>query len=166
MPTANLLPQNIRNSSVTFSTTDAISGDAVTEPFTVSGPTDTGVIVTNLTTGNKAVIQLTTSTANGASYLKIHYPQPGGNTVFITYASKDSTWSDGYKDFGTSVTTAFKTDLLNWIRNARTVSVNNTTLTRTLTFTAYGINTNQSSAARQFTIVFSGVFNANNTISL
>jgi hypothetical protein len=154
MAVANLNPQSILNTEVDFSTTDTSSGNPITEPFTVSGPNDSGIIVNNLSAG-KAVIQLTTSTAEGASYLKIWYPQPSSNSFFVTYATKNSSWTDGYADYGTTVSTTFKSDLQAWIAQGRTFPHGTQPLFRTLTFTAYGINTNQPSAARQFTVVFS-----------
>jgi len=160
MPTSstpNLNPGAILHTRVDFSAIDVTSNSPISEPFTVSGPSGTGIIVVNLPTANKAVIQLTNSTSAGASYLKIHYPQPSNNKLYVTYAKKNSIFTDGYEDFNTTISAAFKADLLNWIKNGRTVTTT-TTLTRTLTFSAYGLNTNQPSASVQFTIVFSAVF--------
>lgn len=163
MATANQDPSNVLNYEVNFTTTNLNNGDPFTEPHFVSGPTPGGTFNIPLNAvpinGNKVVIPLSTNTAAGSFWLKLHLPQPGSSTMYITFAQKNSAMADGYYDYITGIPATMRTDLRNWIKDNAILNINqNVTKIKTLLFTVYGYDTNQVSSAIQFRVRFSALF--------
>lgn len=148
MATNNVAPQSTLNKSISFSTVDS-NDAAISEPFTVIGPTNLAVIPI---TGGKAVIQVSPTNTNGSYFLKIHYPQSGSNTLYVTFAQKNSNYVDGYQDLST-IPTQFQADLKSWVLNGRTASGFNT-YKRILNFSAVGLDTNKVYDSLMFQISF------------
>lgn len=164
MATANQDPANIgfpMAQVVNFTTTDLSNGNVFTEPHTVSGPNGSFTIPLNAINigGNKVVVPLTSDSSPGASYLKFHLPQPGSSEFYVTFCQKNLSYSDGYYDYQTGIPSQYRTDLRNWIADGTTsFPVQQTSFTKNLVFTVYGIDTNQVSSAIQFTVRFTAVF--------
>jgi hypothetical protein len=174
--TPNTAPASITfKRSVALSTTDQNNNNApIAEGYIVSGPAAAGVNPIFIAGGTKAVIPLTTSTGNGAPYLKIHFPtNPTGTTLYLTYAVANSSMADGYYDYKTGVPSSYFSALRNWINtnpsNGQPFSnVQPTLRTRSLKFSAYGNNTNKPGNAVTFYLKFQGTFGVivnNNTES-
>jgi len=166
MATANQDPQNIgfpMAQVVNFTTTNLSNGTVFSEPHTVSGPTGSFNIPLNAISigGNKIVVPLTSDSSQGASYLKFHLPQPNSSEFYVTFCEKNNSYSDGYYDYQTGIPSQYRTDLRNWIAdNPLGLPSQPTSIPKTLTFTVYGLDTNQTSAAIQYTVRFTGVFGA------
>jgi len=163
MPTiknANSLPQNALNRSVTFTTTNLDNGTPFSEPFIVTGPTGSFNNPLNIVTygGNKILIPLTTNTSEGANYLKIWLPQPSSNKMYITFAKKANSMSDGYYDYINGIPSAYRADLRSWILDGTSVPITQAARNKTLVFEAIGKNTNQAQETIQFRVDFSGLF--------
>ena len=83
----NTSPQNISfKNTVQLSTVDQNNNNLpIVEGYAVSGPTSPGMTPISIAGGSKVVIPLTTSSAPGSPYLKVHYPtsQNGLNKVYV-----------------------------------------------------------------------------------
>lgn len=162
MATANQSPENIQIAQlVSFTTTNLDSGDLFEEPHTVSGPTGSFSVPLSIIpiVGNKIVIPLTSNTSAGANYLKLHLPQPGSSEFYVTYAQKNSAMADGYYDYQSGIPSGYRSDLRTFIADGTTIFPNQqTTFSKTLVFTVYGLDTNQVSAAIQYSVRFSALF--------
>lgn len=166
--TPNTAPSSITfKQSVILSTTDQNNNNSpVIEGYAVTGPTAPGVNPIFIAGGTKALIPLTTSTGNGAPYLKIHFPtSPTGNTLYLTYAVANSNMADGYYDYKTGVPSSYFNALRAWINTNPTTGlqyVNSTTTVRSrnLKFSAYGSNTNKPANAVTFYLKFQATFNS------
>lgn len=151
--------------TVTLSTTDQNNNNnSIAESFTVSGPVSPGITPVYIAGGTKAVIPLSTTTGDGAPYLKIHFPTAAnGNNLYVTYAVANQYMADGYYDYKTGVPSTYMTALRNWINtNPSTGTVYGNSLpvtrTRSLKFTAVGNSTNKPANAVTFYIKFQGQF--------
>ena len=164
MPTiknANTLPQNALNKSVKFSTTNLDNGQPFIEPYILTGPSGSfNLPLNSVTNGNtKVMVPLTTNTADGASYLKIHIPTVNTDIMYVTFAIKSSTMKDGYYDYITGIPAAYRADLRTWILDGTTsVPFVPTTFSKTLVFSVYGKDTNQTAQAIQFRVKFNAIF--------
>lgn len=164
---ANTNPQNITfKSTVSLFTTDSNTNASITEGYVVAGPTAPGVTPLVLA-GNKIAIPLTTSSAPGSPYLKIHFPtsQNGLNKLYVTYCVANQYMADGFYDYTTGVPTTYMNALRAWINtNPQTgqpyTNGAPTVRTRTLTFSDYGDTTNKPANSVTFYIVFQGTFSA------
>ena len=153
MKNLNTAPQNALNKKVQFTTNNLDNGSVFVEPFIVSGPNGSFNNPLNSTAnGNKVFIPLTTNTAEGANYLKIHLPQPNKSVMYLTYAKKADSMADGYYDYITGIPADYRDDLRNWILDGRAIPSAPTNMNKTLVFSAIGKDTNQSSQAIQFVI--------------
>jgi len=162
----NVNPSTALNASVRFTTTDIGNGQPFVENFLTTGPSGNFFISLNALNigGNKFVIPLTSSQANGAHYLKFHMPGGNSDIMYVTYSIKADTMADGYYDFINGITDAYRTDLRAWILDERTVDVKTTrTLGKSPKFTAIGKDTNQVSATAPFEINFTAVFGSKST---
>lgn len=151
--------------TISLSTADQNNNNApIAESFSVSGPVSQGVTAILIAGGTKAVIPLSTTTGNGAPYLKIHFPTAAnGNNLYVTYAVANSYMADGYYDYKTGVPTAYYNALRAWINtNPSTGSIYSTVVpvlrTRSLKFTAVGNSTNRPANAVTFYVKFQGLF--------
>lgn len=134
---------------ITFSTTITSTGDPLTENFKVSGPSEVSIITIP---GNKAVIPLKSTLNQGDPFIKLHFPMGASNTMYITYAKKDSNYLDGYEDLN-SINSNYKNDLKNWISGGST-PLPGVTVKKTLTFSAYGVDSNKPSDSVPFSVTF------------
>lgn len=130
---------------VSFETTDLSNGNQFVEPHTVNIANSGGATVIPII-GNKAVIPLTNSTSPGANFLKLHYPQPNSSDFYITFCVKTNGSRDGFYDYTAGIPTGYRNDLRSWILNETT------NVTRQITFTVYGLDTNNVSAAIQYAV--------------
>lgn len=164
--TPNTAPANISfKRTVTLSTLDQNNSNApLAEGYIVSGPSSQSVTPIFIAGGTKAVIPLTTSSGNGAPYLKIHFPTGSGDKLYLTYAVANSQMADGYYDYKTGVPTSYYNALRAWI-NALPPFVTSGALvkTRSLKFSAYGNTTNKPANAITFYITFQGTFGTSTT---
>lgn len=151
--------------TVTLSTTDQNNNNQpVTESYTVTGPSAPGVTPIVLPGGTKVVIPLSTSSAAGAPFLKIHLPTgTNGNKVYVTYAVSSPFMADGYYDYKTGVPTDYYNALRAWINTNPSTGNQYTSVvpvvrTRSLKFVAVGNSTNKPGNATTFYIKFQGLF--------
>lgn len=151
--------------TITLSTIDQNNnGNSVTESYTVTGPSSPGITPIILPGGTKAVIPLSTTTGDGAPYLKIHFPSgSNGNKIYITYAVANQYMADGYYDYKTGVPTSYYNALRAWINtNPSTgnqyTTLNSATRTRNLKFVALGNSTNKPANSVTFYVQFIGTF--------
>ena len=143
---------------VSFETTDLSTGNPFVEPHTVNVTNAGGATVIPIS-GNKVVIPLTSSTAAGANFLKLHMPQPNSSDFYVTFAVKTNGSADGYYDYTAGIPSGYRSDLRSWIKNGLAINVNQTvTIPRTITFTVYGLDTNVVSAAIQYAVKFTATF--------
>ncbi|MEK6829303.1 MAG: hypothetical protein AABY15_04185 [Nanoarchaeota archaeon] len=168
MATANQAPINVLHREVNFTTTNLLNGEVFVEPHTVSGPTPQGTFNIPLNgvniVGSKTVIPLQSTTGQGSYWLKIHKPQPGSSTLYITFAQKNSAMADGYYDYVTGIPSGFRSALRSWIAdNPSSLSISPVTYVKSLLFTVYGIDTNQVSSAVQFRVSFKAVIGGTST---
>jgi hypothetical protein len=163
----NTPPQNITfKNTIILGTTDTNNNNAaIDEGYVVSGPTSPGVSPIVIAGGTKAVIPLTTSSAQGAPYLKVHYPiNPNGKALYVTYCVANNKMVDGFYDYKTGVPSSFFSALRAWINTNPTNGqqfVNNNSFTvreRVLFFTDYGNLTNKPANSISFQIKFQGTF--------
>jgi hypothetical protein len=161
----NLIPFK---QEVIFSTVDKNNNNApITEAFIVTGPTSPGVTQINLAGGGgtKAVIPLTTTSGNGAPFLKIHYPTVG-NIMYVTFCVANNLMQDGYYDYKTGVPASYLQALRSWINTnpatgqPYTNSVTPTVRSRNLKFIAYGAGTNKPGNAVTFFLKYQGTFSS------
>jgi len=162
----NVNPINIPfKNTIILGTTDSNNNNAVIdEGYVVSGPTSPGVSPIVIAGGSKVVIQLTTSTAQGAAFLKIHYPlNPNGKNVYVTYCVANNKMVDGYYDYITGVPSSYFQALRGWINTAPngTQYSNNNAFTireRILYFSDFGNLTNKPANSISFQVKFQGTF--------
>lgn len=151
--------------TVILSTVDKNNNNApISEAFIVTGPTAAGVTKIPINGTNKAVIPLTTTSGDGAPFLKIHYPTVG-NMMYITFAVANSQMQDGYYDYQTGVPASYLQALRAWINtNPNTgqpyITTSNTPTVRVrgLKFIAYGAGTNKPGNAVTFFLNYQGTF--------
>jgi len=166
--TPNTAPSAIAfKQEIIFSTVDKNNNNApLTEAFIVSGPTSPGVTQINLGGGGgtKCVIPLTTTSGNGAPFLKVHFPTVG-NIMYVTFCVSNNLMQDGYYDYKTGVPASFVTALRAWINtNPATgqpyINSNGTPIVRArnLKFIAYGAGTNKPGNAVTFFLKYQGTF--------
>jgi hypothetical protein len=163
MAVANQNPENVLNYVVNFTTTNVSDGQIFEEPHTVSGPNGAFTIPLNAVSisGSKIVVPLTTNTAPGAYYLKLHLPQPGSSKFYVTFAQKNNSMADGYYDYITGIPTDYRSSLRTFIADGiTTFPTQPTTYSKSLVFTVYGLDTNQVANAVQYTVRLSAVFGA------
>ena len=147
-------PQNVVFRKVTVGTTNGET--LIEEGHKIYGPYAQDITVSTLAVGNKKVIPLTDNTGEGAHFLKLTFPDPtdtnsiGNSTIYITFAKKDATYTDGYRDYQTSLPDSFIADLKTWIDNGRSPLQSSQVRYRKLTFVAYGRQTRQSENALTF----------------
>jgi hypothetical protein len=169
----NILNPNTSPSLITFKRTITLStvdqnnnNAAISEAYSISGPSSQGITPILIANGTKAVIPLSTTTGNGAPYLKIHFPTAANpNKIYITYAVANQYMADGFYDYKTGVPTAYMTALRNWINtNPSTGQVYGTSLpttrTRSLKFICYGTSTNKPANSVTLYVRFQGLFGA------
>lgn len=151
--------------TVSLSTTDQNNNNAaIAESFSISGPVSQGITPILIAGGTKAVIPISTTTGNGAPYLKIHFPTAAnGNNLYITYAVANQFMADGYYDYKTGVPTSYYNALRAWINTNQSTgtiftSINPVLRTRSLKFTAVGNSTNKPANAVTFYVKFQGLF--------
>ena len=163
--TLNLPSSNITfKQSVSFSTIDQNNNNAAfLEGFKISGPSGIGVSPIFIAGGTKCVIPLSTSSGNGAPYLKIWFPQNSGTILTLTYCVANSASPDGYYDYQTGVPTIYYNALRAWINlvPASPTSLTGpggTPKTRSLKFSSYGTSTNKPANSVTFYINFQGTF--------
>jgi len=86
-------------------------------------------------------------------------PQPNSSKFYITYAVKNNSYADGYYDYQTGIPSQYRTDLRNFILDAaQSIPQFPTSITKTLVFSVYGLDTNQVSSAIQYKVIFSATF--------
>lgn len=163
MATPNQIPTNLLHRKVSFTTTNLDNGDVFDEPYFVTGPTPGGTFNIPLNAlsivGNKVVIPLQTTTGWGSYWLKVWLPQPESKVMYITFAQKSSSMSDGFYDYITGIPSGYRTALRTWIKDNIPVPVNaTTTFQKNLVFTTYGLDTNQVSSAIQFNVKLTSIF--------
>lgn len=161
--TPNTAPASISfKRTVTLSTLDQNNNNAsLAEGYVVSGPVSQGVTPIFIAGGTKAVIPLSTSSGNGAPYLKIHFPTGSGDKLYLTYAVGNSQMADGYYDYKTGVPTSYYNALRAWINALPPFATTGTLVkTRSLKFSAYGNATNKPANAVTFYLTFQGTFGA------
>ena len=165
----NISPLNIAfKGTVQLFTVDQNNNNApISEGYNVTGPTSPGMTPLVLAGGEKVAIPLTTSSAAGAPYLKIHYPTStnGLNKVYITYCVSNAFMADGFYDYTTGVPTSYMNALRNWINTnpatGQPYTNNSPTLrVRSLKFVGYGSSTNKPANAVTFFINIQGTFAA------
>lgn len=153
----NSNPSTIFNKKVKFFTLDTITNTNVTEGYAVSNPSNPGITAVPLTSGNKVVVPLTTSTGSGSPYLKFHLPTTTADTMYVTFCVKNSFMADGYYDYKTGIPSAYRTALKNWIV-AGSLVIPVGVKQKALKFTVYGSSTNKPSEAVTFYVTFQGTF--------
>lgn len=164
--TPNTSPAGITfKQTITLSTADQNNNNAaIPEGYVVSGPSSQGVTPIFIAGGTKAVIPLSTSSGNGAPFLKIHFPtNPNGTNLYVTYCVANSYMADGYYDYKTGVPTAYYNALRAWINTNPATGLSYTnniprTVTRGLKFSAYGNITNKTANSTTFYVTFKGTF--------
>lgn len=163
---ANTNPTSITfKESVILSTLDQNNSNApIAEGYVVSGPSSPAVTPIFIAGGTKAVIPLTTSSGEGAPFLKIHFPtSPSGTTLYVTYCVANSFMADGFYDYKTGVPTSFYNSLRAWINTnpatgAPFSNITPTIRTRSLKFSTYGNVTNVPGNSVTFYVNFQGTF--------
>lgn len=156
---SNPHPQNVVNRKVTVGTTNGET--TISEGHKIFGPYAQDITVTNLSVGSKKVIPLTNNTGQGAHFLKFTFPEASeadavlDSTIYVTFCKKDSNYTDGYRDYQTSLPQSFIDDLKTWIDNGRSPLQSSGVRYRKLTFTSYGRETLQPENAVTFEIRFS-----------
>lgn len=157
LPNTNI----IFKQSVIFSTIDQNNNNAaVAEGYNISGPSCIGVTPIFIAGGTKCVIPLSTASGNGAPYLKIWFPQNGGNILTLTYCVANSSSPDGYYDYQTGVPTSYYNALRAWVNlvPSTIIGLGGTPKTRSLKFSSYGKSTNKPANSVTFYINFQGTF--------
>lgn len=159
----NTPPQNALNKSVKLSTINLDTGAYFSEPYTITGPSGSFNLPLNSTSNGstKIMIPLTTNTAPGSYYLKLHMPDNTSNTdmMYVTFAVRAPQMMDGYYDYVSGIPTAYRTALRTWILDgSSSIPFAPTPRHRVLSFTVYGTDTNQPAQAIPFKIDFSGLF--------
>lgn len=155
---SNPHPQNILHRKVTVGTTNG--ENTVTEGHMIYGPYAQDITVATLSVGNKKVIPLTDSTGQGSHFLKLTFPNPtdenlqNNSTIYITFCKKDSSYTDGYKDYHTSVPQSYIDDLKLWIDNGRAPLQSSQVRYRKLVFNSYGRETLQPENTLTFEVRF------------
>ena len=158
---ANTNPTSITfKQTIMLTTLDQNNSNAtVDEGYIVSGPVCPGITPIFIAGGTKVVIPLTTSSASGAPYLKIHFPTgANGKTMYLTYCVANSLMADGYYDYKTGVPTTYYNALRNWISGVSGAVSVSTVKTRSLKFSAYGNATNKAANSVTFYINVQGTF--------
>lgn len=165
MATANQDPQNVYNRVINFTTTNLSNGNQFIEPHTVTLQNGSYNIPLNPINiqgnayGPCIVVPLTTNINNGAPYLKFHLPQNNESVMYVTFCIRHTGMADGYYDYVNGIPNAYRTALRNWIKDDRLINLSiPTNLTKVLTFTVKGIDTNVASASVQFTVTFRAEF--------
>lgn len=162
--TANQNPANVVHRKVAFTTTNLDNGDIFDEPHFVNGPTPVGAFNIPLNgvsiVGNKVVVPLQTTTGWGSYWLKFWLPQPGSKIMYVTFAQKNASMADGFYDYITGIPVDYRTALRTWIRDDNLPTNLSQVIPRTksLSFTSYGLDTNQVSSAIPFKINFTAIF--------
>lgn len=156
-------PQNVVFRKVTVGTTNGET--VIEEGHKMYGPYAQDITVVTLATGHKKVIPLTDNTGEGAHFLKLTFPDPtdtnsiGNSTIYVTFAKKDVTYTDGYRDYETALPASYIADLKTWIDNGRSPLQSSQVRYRKLVFTTYGRQTLQPENSLTFEIrfVYTGV---------
>lgn len=114
--------------------------------------------------GVKHVVPLTSNSAQGANYLKFHFPQfflSTGNLseFYVTFCQKNNNMADGYYDYQTGVPLDYISDFRAFVLDNTLITPSNTqTFKKTLVFSVYGVDSNQPQEAEQFKVEFNAVF--------
>lgn len=158
----NTSPENLKIAkSVTFTTTNLSDGNTFAEPHTVTLNNGSYNVPLNFITnsaGTKIFIPLTSNTGAGSSWIKIHLPQPDKSIMFITFATKANIMEDGYYDFNNGISANYRADLRTFIQDSTPIPVAGITKWKDLTFTIYGLDSNQTQNAIQFKTRFRASF--------
>jgi len=150
----NPSPTNVVFRKVTLATTN--NETVISEGHKIFGPYAQGITVSTLATGNKKVIPLTDSTGEGSHFLKLTFPDPtdtnsiSNSTLYVTFAKKDATYTDGYRDYETALPDSMIADIKTWINNGRAALNSSMIRYRKLVFTSYGRQTLQSENSLTF----------------
>ena len=169
MATANTNPATMSADmarKVEFTTTNVDFATLFSEAHIVTGPNGAFTVPLNTINigGAKYVVPLTSNSAQGANYLKFHFPQfflTTGNLseFYVTFCQKNNNMADGYYDYQTGVPLDYNTDFRTFVLdNAQTLPQSLTTKKKTLVFSVYGADSNQPSEAEQFKVEFNAVF--------
>jgi len=172
MATANTDPASMNASmarKVKFTTTNLDFATLFDESHVVTGPTSSAAVPLNsLNIGSgKVVVPLTNDTAQGANYIKFHFPKFFLNTgtestFYITFCQKNNTMADGYYDFQTGVPDDYITDFRTFVNDGAQSNANfPVSKVKRLFFAVYGADTNQTSLAKQFTTSFTATIGGN-----
>jgi len=148
---------------IEFTTTNVDYAIQFVEAHFVSGPTGAFTVPLNTLNigGAKYVVPLTANSAQGANYLKFHFPQPGSSEFYVTFAQKNNNMTDGYYDYQTGVPDGYKSDFKTFVKdNIQSLPSQLTTLKKNLVFSVYGIDSNQPAEAEQFKVEFNAIFGA------
>lgn len=170
MATPNVDPSTMNSDmarKVEFTTTNIDFAIEFEEPHVVSGPNGAFNVPLNAINigGSKVVVPLTSSSSQGAHYLKFHFPQPNSSEFYVTFAQKNNNMADGYYDYQTGVPASYKTDFRTFVLdNTQALPTSTTTKKKTLVFSVYGLDSNQPTEAEQFKVEFNAIFgNSANT---
>lgn len=154
----NLDPQNVVFRKVALATTN--NETFIPEGHKIFGPYAQDITVSTLATGNKKVIPLTDNTGEGSHFLKLTFLDPtdtnslSNSTLYVTFAKKDATYTDGYRDYETALPDNMISDIKTWIDNGRNPLNSSLIRYRKLVFTAYGRQTLQPENALTFQVRF------------
>jgi hypothetical protein len=80
--------------------------------------------------------------------------------MYVTFAQKNASMADGFYDYITGIPVDYRTALRTWIRD-NNLPMNLSQViprTKSLSFTSYGLDTNQVSSAIPFKINFTAIF--------
>jgi hypothetical protein len=175
---ANINPYSnaaIFKKEVSFSTQDEITGQSITEGYTVNGPFHTSITAIPLAGGTKFVVPLTSDTGSGAPFLKFHFPNgTDSNKMYVTFAVKNSRMADGYYDYTTGIPATYRTKLKSFIITGQNGQPIYTPLqlqnlsgprSKEIRFTTYGSSTNKPAEAVTFYVTIKAIFTPNAIVS-
>ncbi len=157
--TNNFLPEQVIHQKISLSTIRVSDGIIVQEPHDVNWipvtfnmPLNTIALPTSSAERSvKYVVPLTDP--NGRFFIKFHFPLDSSD-MYITYCEKHAEMADGYWDYRTLVKQEFIDEFHIFVRDGRELKASMYPYSKTLKFSAYGTDTNQSSIAVQFSVEF------------
>jgi hypothetical protein len=162
---ANINPytsSQVFKKEIAFSTVDEISGQNITEGYTVIGPSNSSITSISIARGRKCVVPITSDNGEGAPYLKFHFPNgTSENKMYLTFAVRNSRMADGYYDYTTGIPTDYKNKLKQFIISEVSTfnqSKINGVKTKELRFTSYGSSTNKPAEAITCYVEFRALF--------
>lgn len=161
--TNNFSPEQVVHHKIKLSTIRISDGTAVQEPYDVSWipitfnmPLNTMSLPASSNPNEvqksvKYIVPLTDP--NGKFFIKFHFPVDSGD-MYITYSEKNTEMADGYWDYKSLVKQEFINEFHTFVADGRLAKPSNYPYSKTLKFSAYGLDTNQSSVAVQFSVEF------------